>query len=85
MDTLLASYGTLRPITSTEARAAKLALRPLLAQHPWFRGITTGSDAFGSFVRVNVSARTSEVMATIPARWHGVPVYVEAVGEIGAQ
>jgi hypothetical protein len=70
-------------ISMDQAAAAKARLRDRLGRPAWLRGIGIGADENGSpVVQVNVSELTAEVRAAIPSEVGGVPVRVDAIGEI---
>lgn len=72
-------------ILMERANAAKAALKSRLGRPPWLRGIGIGADPDGGLhVKVNVAALTPEVRESVPETLDGVPVRLEAVGEVNA-
>ena len=70
-------------ISMEQASAAKAALRERIGRPEWLRGIGIGAGENGSLViQVNVSEVTAEVQSQVPSEVNGVPVRIEAVGEI---
>lgn len=67
------------------ASAAKATLKAQLGRPEWLRGIGIAADPEGSlYVKVNVAVLTAEAQAAVPESIDGVPVRLEAVGDIKA-
>lgn len=66
-------------------RLAKESLKLQLGDPAWLRGIGIGGESGNYCVKVNVDKLTHEVRASIPTQVRGVPVLIEAVGEIRAR
>ncbi len=65
-----------------DVQQAKEALKERLGRPSWLRGVGIGGRAGDYCVKVNVASVTDEVRASIPSTIRGVPVIVEAVGQI---
>lgn len=59
-------------------RAARDVLKVQLGKASWLRGIGIGPNS----VEVRVQALTPEVRALIPEEVQGIPINVEAVGDL---
>lgn len=73
--------------TLEQAREAKQQLLGKLRGKAWLRGVGVGTgevaDAFS--VKVNVAARSPEVLKSVPKYLLGVPVVIEVVGMVRAR
>ena len=65
-----------------DVQQAKEALKARLGRPPWLRGVGIGGRSGDYCLKVNVSSVTDEVRNSIPTTIGGVPVVVEAVGQI---
>lgn len=72
-------------ISKEAASQAKNALKNVLGQPNWLRGIGIGGAHNRYCIKVNVASLTDEVQNAIPESVSGVPVVVEVVGDILAQ
>jgi hypothetical protein len=66
----------------SEVQHAKEVLKGRIGQASWLRGIGIGGKSGSYCVKVNVDHLSPDVTASIPTVVEGVPVIVQAVGEI---
>ena len=73
------------PITEDQAKVAQKKLLAQLNRPPWGRGVGISEDPPGSCILVcNVHSINTEVMNAVPVEVDGVPVRIQAVGDIEA-